>query len=60
MTPDTPTALPDLETLLAEAGAVYPLLGYAVQVDDEEIDPEALRETETQLDSVIFDGLVHP
>ncbi|HYY06452.1 MAG TPA: hypothetical protein VE997_07735 [Candidatus Limnocylindria bacterium] len=53
--PNAPSgyALPDLADLVAELGASYPLLGYAVQ-EDEEYDEE------TALDPVIFAGLLHP
>jgi hypothetical protein len=45
--------LPDLADLVLEVGASYPLLGYAVQADEE-------LEDETALDPVIFAGLLHP
>ena len=51
--PIPPTAaLPDLDALIAEVGASYPLMGYVPQLDDEEFDQE------TALDAVIFAGLV--
>jgi len=53
--PNAPSGylLPDLDALVAELGASYPLLGYAVQTD--EVYDEA-----TALDPVIFAGLVNP
>jgi hypothetical protein len=43
----------DLDALVAELGASYPVLSYAVP-PDEELDAT------TALDAVIFAGLVHP
>jgi hypothetical protein len=53
--PNAPSGyvLPDLADLVHEVGASYPLLGYAVQAEEE-------YEDETALDAVIFAGLLHP
>jgi hypothetical protein len=53
--PNAPSGyvLPDLSDLVHEFGASYPLLGYAVQAEEE-------YEDETALDAVIFAGLLHP
>jgi hypothetical protein len=53
--PNAPSGyvLPDLADLVHEVGASYPLLGYAVQAEEE-------YEDETALDPVIFAGLLHP
>jgi hypothetical protein len=53
--PNAPSgyALPDLDALIAEVGASYPLLGYVVQPDEPYDD-------ETALDPVIFAGLLRP
>ena len=53
--PNAPSGyvLPDLADLVHEVGASYPLLGYAVQAQEE-------YEDETALDPVIFAGLLHP
>jgi hypothetical protein len=45
--------LPDLEDLVVELGASYPLLGYLL-APDEEFDER------TALDPIILAGLVHP
>ena len=53
--PNAPSGyvLPDLDALMAEVGASYPLLGYGVQ-------PGEPQEEETALDAVIFAGLLRP
>jgi hypothetical protein len=53
--PNAPSGyvLPDLDALIAEVGASYPLLGYLLQ-PDEPLDEE------TALDPVIFAGLLRP
>lgn len=43
--------LPDIDAMIAEAGATYPLLGYAAQADEQLDDRDAL-------DAVIFAGLI--
>jgi hypothetical protein len=45
--------LPDLDALIAEVGASYPLLGYVVQ-------PDEPYDEDTALDPVIFAGLLRP
>jgi hypothetical protein len=53
--PNAPSGylLPDLEDLVVELGASYPLLGYLLQ-------PEEDFDERTALDPVILAGLVHP
>ena len=53
--PNAPSGyvLPDLEALVAEIGASYPLLAYVVQTDEEFDEASAL-------DPVILAGLVSP
>ena len=58
LAPPAPSApsgyvLPDLDALIAEVGASYPLLGYVVQSDEP-------YDEETALDPVIFAGLLRP
>jgi hypothetical protein len=53
--PNAPSGylLPDLDALIAEVGASYPLLGYVVA-------PDEPYEEETALDPVIFAALLRP
>jgi hypothetical protein len=53
--PNAPSGyvLPDLDALIAEVGASYPLLGYVVQ-------PDEPYDEDTALDAVIFAGLLRP
>jgi hypothetical protein len=44
---------PDLDALIAEVGASYPLLGYVLQ-------PDEPYDEDTPLDPVIFAGLLRP
>jgi hypothetical protein len=43
--------LPDIDAMLAEVGATYPLMGYAAQADEQIDDRDAF-------DAVIFAGLI--
>jgi hypothetical protein len=53
--PNAPSGylLPDLDAIIAEVGASYPLLGYVVQ-------PGEPYDDETALDPVIFAALLRP
>jgi hypothetical protein len=53
--PNAPSGylLADLDALIAEVGASYPLLGYVLQ-------PDEAYEEATALDPVIFAGLLRP
>jgi hypothetical protein len=53
--PNAPSGylLPDLDALVAEVGASYPLLGYVVQTDEP-------YDEATALDPVIFAALLRP
>jgi hypothetical protein len=43
--------LPDIDAMMAEVGATYPLMGYSAQADDQIGERESL-------DAVIFAGLI--
>jgi hypothetical protein len=51
--PSPGAALVDLDTLVAEVGASFPLLAYTASVEDEDVKAEAM-------DSMILAGLVSP